>query len=405
MRLSSRIGLESHFCNITTVSRREAQSFGDLVNPSFSECYIWSFVRLNLSGEEIVIHYRILLLPCIVTFMNPVFWEINSLSCGFMSFSNTTESCVCFRCFGIFSFSEQRFSECWLWKNSLLQPLVSPTFALHSWWSLWNLQSLDQLNNFTHTFSGIFEFWFLECPFLLLSSLRGFGTLCRLNFCQSLSDNTYPFGRVSFNRVNLVKPVHESDRLLFPSTFQSSSKQFFWLTSRFVRVDFITSIYFNGFGNDSFGKRYWTLGSIWWRQMKSLWMVQKSLWLPSSSSVSSSRNSSLSPWDSLSLRWIDSRLRAGSWNSQSLPDNFAESSTTRNTNSPFSGISRHLLYSVFWDIFLIRPTFPILQYQPSVCLPSKFSPLSKQIQYKLLVILSFRIDVFSPCRSLVRRME
>ena len=30
----------------------------------------------------------------------------------------------------------------------------------------------------------------------------------------------YPFGGVSFNNVNIVNPVHESDKILFSSTFQ-----------------------------------------------------------------------------------------------------------------------------------------------------------------------------------------
>ena len=49
--------------------------------------------------------------------------------------------------------------------------------------------------------------------------------------------------------------------------------------------------------------------------------------------------------------------------------------------------SRLLLHSVFWDKFLMRPIFPILQYQQSVCqqpvcLPSTFSPRSKHIKKK-----------------------
>ena len=36
----------------------------------------------------------------------------------------------------------------------------------------------------------------------------------------SLPDHKNLFGGVSFNSVNLVNPVHESDKLLFSSTFQ-----------------------------------------------------------------------------------------------------------------------------------------------------------------------------------------
>ena len=42
--------------------------------------------------------------------------------------------------------------------------------------------------------------------------------------------------------------------------------------------------------------------------------------------------------------------------------------------SVFLSISTLLLHPVFWDIFLMRPTFPIPQCQQSVCLPSKISP-------------------------------
>ena len=69
----------------------------------------------------------------------------------------------------------------------------------------------------------------------------------------------------------------------------------------------------------------WTLGSD-----------RKSFRAPVSSSDSSAQNSSLSPWDStliVSLLTVDSRVRVGSLNSLSFSDNFAEPSTTRDTNS------------------------------------------------------------------------
>ena len=77
------------------------------------------------------------------------------------------------------------------------------------------------------------EFWLLDCPFfasLFFERLFQFSStrqaICDLDVMSfeflsfSPPDHMYPFGRVSFNNVNLVKPVHESDRLLFPSTFQ-----------------------------------------------------------------------------------------------------------------------------------------------------------------------------------------
>ena len=65
------------------------------------------------------------------------------------------------------------------------------------------------------------------------------------------------------------------------------------------------------------------------------WIDQKTFQASASSFVSSRRNSSLSPceilrWDSLLT--VDSRLRVGSWNSQFLPDNFAEPSAIGDTN-------------------------------------------------------------------------
>ena len=55
----------------------------------------------------------------------------------------------------------------------------------------------------------------------------------RLNFCQSLSpDFINPLGGFSLNKANFVKPFHESDKLLFETTFQLSSIRFCCNTSR-----------------------------------------------------------------------------------------------------------------------------------------------------------------------------
>ena len=51
-------------------------------------------------------------------------------------------------------------------------------------------------------------------------------------FVSLTPDHIYPFGGVSFNYVNLVKPVHESDRFRFPSPFQWSAIRFSCATSR-----------------------------------------------------------------------------------------------------------------------------------------------------------------------------
>ena len=78
--------------------------------------------------------------------------------------------------------------------------------------------------------------------------------------------------------VIFVNPVHESDKVRSPSTFQSSLIRFSCTTSRFAWVVLITSIYFSGIGNDSsFGAQRWIRGSTWWRLMKSPWVDRKSL--------------------------------------------------------------------------------------------------------------------------------
>ena len=49
-------------------------------------------------------------------------------------------------------------------------------------------------------------------------TLSGLEVVC---FLVSLSpDHVYPSGGLSFNKINLVKPVHASDNSLSPSTFQ-----------------------------------------------------------------------------------------------------------------------------------------------------------------------------------------
>ena len=57
-------------------------------------------------------------------------------------------------------------------------------------------------------------------------------------------------------------------------------------------------------------------------------------------------------------------------------------------------LSGLILHSVFWDRFLMRPTFLIHQYQQRECLLSKFLPRSKHILERVLVTLSLRSDEF-----------
>ena len=177
MRLCDRIGLESSPLQHNHGFQRQAQNVGALVNPSFSEYYFWSFSRWKLSGEQTVIHYRILSFPCNVTFMNSVCHCFDSLSCKFICFSNTTESCLCFRCFKFSRFRNNGFPNagfgefsvpwhhCCHWCLQLSPCILNDVFVI----------LIDWINRIISLqISGVFEFWFLDCLFLLLSSLRGF---------------------------------------------------------------------------------------------------------------------------------------------------------------------------------------------------------------------------------------
>ena len=179
--------------------------------------------------------YGILYFPCNVLFMNPFRDWLYSLSCGCMCFSNTIESCLCFRCSGFSCFWNTGFPNASLGERSFawhcschwclqLSPCIfNGVFVLFITW-------INRINS--SQFSGIFEFGFsiaYSCFSLLcaaspiLTQASGHmwsGRDVVWIFVSLLPEHTYPLGGVSFNDVNLVKPVHESDRLLFPSTFQ-----------------------------------------------------------------------------------------------------------------------------------------------------------------------------------------
>ena len=71
-------------------------------------------------------------------------------------------------------------------------------------------------------------------------------------FLVNLSpDHVNPSRAFSSSRVNCVKPVQRSDKSREPSMFQKSSMRFSCLTSKFVWVVLVTSLYFSGIGNDS----------------------------------------------------------------------------------------------------------------------------------------------------------
>ena len=130
------------------------------------------------------------------------------------------------------------------------------------------------------------------------------------------------------------------------------------------------------------GTYNWTLGSIWWRSMKSPWIDQKSLMdfrvifcffrlklFPIALRFSA---------EILSLRWIPVSEWVLGTRSLSLIFSLNHLPMERQILSLF-GLSGLLLHPVFWDKFLMHPNFPILQYQQSECLLSKFLPRSKHI--------------------------
>ena len=123
-----------------------------------------------------------------------------SLSCGFMGFSDTTESGLCFRCLGFFCFWNNGFPHACLrkrsctWHCSCLWCLQLSPCILDDVFVLF-VTRINRINS--SQFSGVSEFRFLDCPFLFVSSLSGFSnscpsvrpyviwTWCRLDFCQS----------------------------------------------------------------------------------------------------------------------------------------------------------------------------------------------------------------------------
>ena len=98
-----------------------------------------------------------------------------------MCFSDTIESCLRFRCHGFFCFCCNGFPFACLRERS---------FAWHCC-CLWCFQLSSCIFNVVFVFlvtringinssqiSGMFEFWFLDCPFLFFSSLSGFSNSC-----------------------------------------------------------------------------------------------------------------------------------------------------------------------------------------------------------------------------------
>ena len=59
------------------------------------------------------------------------------------------------------------------------------------------------------------------CFYISGNTLSGFEVVCFL--ASLLPEHVYPSRGLSFNKMNLLKPVHASDNFLSPSTFQKSS--------------------------------------------------------------------------------------------------------------------------------------------------------------------------------------
>ena len=116
--------------------------------------------------------------------------------------------------------------------------------------------------------------------------------------------------------------------------------------------------------------------------MKYPWIDQNYFRSSASSSYSSGRNTSLSPWDSplrFFLLTVDSRLRVGSWNLKYLPDNFAEPTATGKTNSASFWIIRTSFAFSLLGYVSDASNFPILQSQRSKYPLPKFSPRKRHV--------------------------
>ena len=94
-----------------------------------------------------------------------------------MCFSNTTESCLCFR-FLAFPVFETPVSRMLAWENALLHGIAAAIGVSNFRFAclMMSLYSSSLGSNRINStqFSGMFEFWFLDCPFLSPYSLRGF---------------------------------------------------------------------------------------------------------------------------------------------------------------------------------------------------------------------------------------
>ena len=125
------------------------------------------------------------------------------------------------------------------------------------------------------------------------------------------------------------------------------------------------------FNKRNLGNKEWTLGSIWWQSMKYPWTDQN--YSRSSASSPTTQAETLPDcreilrWQSLPLRWIPvSEWVLG-----------IRSLLLIILLNHLFGLSGLLSHSVFWDIFLMPPTFSILQFWQSEYFSSQTPPANK----------------------------
>ena len=294
------------------------------------------FFRLrhrNKFVNQIVMKYRILTFSCNVFLMNPFRYCLYSLSCGFMGFSDTTESGLCFRCLGFFCFWNNGFPYACLkrrsftWHCSCLWCLQLSPSILHDVFVFF-VARINRINS--SQFSGVFEFRFLDCPFLFFSE-RLFQFLSKRQAICDLDVMSFGFLSVTLQTTYILSEEFRSIMWIswnlstnltdFYLRRHSNSHQFVFLALHPNRCELTWWHPCNSVEKGMtllLGRNNGTLGSRRWRYMKSPWTDQKSSRSSASSSYSSGRNSSLSPWDSplrFSLLTVDSRLTRGWWNS------------------------------------------------------------------------------------------
>ena len=167
-----------------------------------------------------------------------------------------------------------------------------------------NSSSFCSIKNIPLNCLAIVELWFLDCPALLcfLSfffaasdikfHISGHTSSGREVFCfiaSLLPDHVYPSGGFSIGgQILWILSMHPTILFLHPRSSNLQSV-FSNITSSDVHDVLVTSMYFNGIGNDSFFGTYsLTLGTTWWQSMNSSVIAQKSSLASSSSRVESS---------------------------------------------------------------------------------------------------------------------